>query len=375
MSLQLRKFPSEWKNANVTPIFKKDSPSDIKNYRPISLISVIGKVMERCIFKHIHNYLLEFKIITTNQSGFTPGDSAVKQLLYITNEFGRALDEGKEIRVIFCDISKAFDRVWHKGLLFKLKSIGIKGDLLLWIEDYLSQRKQRVVINNTCSDWQYIKAGVPQGSILGPLLFIIFINDIVKDIESSIKLFADDTSLYLIVDNPIDTTNVLNSDLQKIHQWSEKWLVTFNPQKTETITISRKINKPVHPPLVMNNNVIEQVREHKHLGLIISDDGNWQKHIDMLVKKAYNRLNILRRLKFTLNRKTLERMYFSFIRPILEYADIIWDNNVAIINHKIESVQIEASRIVTGGTDLPHFKICIQKQAGKNSMIDVKLIK
>ena len=229
--------------------------------------------MERCIYKHVYNFLLKNSIITPHQSGFTPGDSAINQLLSLTNEFGKALDEGKEIRVVFCDISKAFDRVWHKGLLNKLENIGIQGSLLLWIKNYLTDRKQRVVIESAHSKWRTIKAGVPQGSILGPLFFIIFINDIVTEIHSSIKLFADDTSLYVIVDNPRESAITLNNDMATIHAWSTKWLVNFNPQKTETMTITRKVNKPLHPPLIMNNTIINQVTEHKHLGLDISNDG------------------------------------------------------------------------------------------------------
>ena len=144
LSLTLSTFPSEWKYANVTPVFKKDCPSNLKNYRPISLISILAKVMERLVYKHIYNYLIDNNLITSHQSGFTPGDSAVNQLLYITNEFGRALDEGKEVRVVFCDISKAFDRVWHKGLLRKLESIGIRGSLLSWVKNYLSEKKNNV---------------------------------------------------------------------------------------------------------------------------------------------------------------------------------------------------------------------------------------
>ena len=352
MSIELGRFPNGWKLANVTPVFKKESPSNVSNYRPISLISVLGKVMERCVYKHIYNFLSQNNVLTNNQSGFSPGDSAVNQLLYMTNEFGRALDEGKEIRVVFCDISKAFDRVWHRGLIYKLKAIGIKGKLLNWIENYLSERKQRVVINNANSEWREIKAGVPQGSILGPLFFLIFINDIITDIQSNIKLFADDTSLYLIVDDPINTATILNNDLDKIHEWSRKWLVTFNTKKTETMIISRKSNKPRHPDLIMNNSQLLPVDEHKHLGLILSKDGSWHKHIDMVVKKAFSRLNILRKFKFILNRQTLEQLYFTYVRPILEYADVIWDNSTLLLVHKIESVQIEAARIVTGGTKL-----------------------
>ena len=129
------------------------------------------------------------------------------------------------MRVIFCDISEAFDRVWHEGLLFKLSLACIKGQLLDWFSDYYDNRFQRVVVPGAQSDWIGIKAGVPQGSILGPLLFLIYINDIVEDIGSIIRLFADDTSLYLVVDNPLDAANVLNSDLNKIHLWAKNGLL------------------------------------------------------------------------------------------------------------------------------------------------------
>jgi hypothetical protein len=141
-------------------------------------------------------------------------------------------------------------------------------------EKLLSERKRRVVINNSTSSWRDINAGVPQGSILGPLLFIVFINDILTDINLTKKLFVDDTSLYLIVDDPQETAQTLNDDLVKLHAWSTKWLVNFNPQKTETMTISRKLDKPHQPNLIINNTIISTVTEHKHLGLQLSDDGH-----------------------------------------------------------------------------------------------------
>ena len=198
-SLTAGKVPNLWKQANVTPVFKKNEPSDVANYRPISLLNTIGKVLEKIIHKYVFNFLNDHQVITTLQSGFVPGDSTVNQLVEIYNTFCQALDEGKEVRAIFCDISKAFDRVWHKGLLFKLNSVGISGSLLQWFTDYLDNRKQRVVIPGVCSDWSLVKAGVPQGSILGPLLFLLYINDIVENINSSVRLFADDTSLYITV--------------------------------------------------------------------------------------------------------------------------------------------------------------------------------
>ena len=173
-SLTSGKVPLIWKVANVTPMFKKDDPSVASNYRPISLLSTVGKVLEKIVHKHLFNFIHDNNILTTLQSGFVPGDSTVNQLVDIYNTFCHSLDQGKEVRAVFCDISKAFDRVWHRGLLYKLESAGISGSLLLWFKDYLNDRKQRVVLPGSASSWAFIKAGVPQGSILGPILFLIY---------------------------------------------------------------------------------------------------------------------------------------------------------------------------------------------------------
>ena len=212
-------------------MFKKDDTSELSNYRLISLLSTLGKVLETILHKHVFNFFQENHIITALQSGFVPGDSTVNQLTDLYNTFCQLLDEGKEVRVIFCDISKAFDRVWHKGLLYKHYSVGISEPLPRWFTDFLDKKKQCVVLPRTVSSWTSIKAGVPQGSILGPLLFLVYINDIVENIHSSIRLFADDTNLYIIVDDPIDSANQFNNDLQMIHLWAKTWLVTFNPAK------------------------------------------------------------------------------------------------------------------------------------------------
>jgi hypothetical protein len=163
------------------------------------------------------------------------------------------VDTGKEVRAVFCDISKAFDRVWHRGLLLKLSSLGIKHELLNWFKSYLSHRTQRVLYANSASSWSNISAGVPQVSILRPLLFLVYINDIIDDINSEIRLFADDTSLYIIVETLTVAAQNLNNDLESIHAWSMSWLVSFNPAKTESMIFSRKRTKPTHPTLYFDN--------------------------------------------------------------------------------------------------------------------------
>ena len=190
------------------------------------------------------------------QSGFLPGDSTVNQLTFLYNTFCQALNSGKEVRAVFCDISKAFDHVWHVGLLHKLKASDVTREILDWFKHYLSDRKQRVVLPGAISDWVFIRAGVSQGSILGPLLFLIYINDIVTDIGSNIRLFADDTSLYIVVDDPVTATNCINTNFDKISRWAATWLVSFNPAKSESLLISRKLNRPQYPSLSMQNHQI-----------------------------------------------------------------------------------------------------------------------
>ena len=213
-SLQLGIFPDIWKDALVSL-----KAASVSNYRPI--LSCLEKVPERVVFKHLYNHFRDNNILSPLQSGFIPGDSTTNQLTFLYNTFCQALDMGKEVRVVFCDVSKAFDRVWHKGLHCTLKAAGVSGSRLSWFNSYLSERRQRVIIPGTQSEWNYTHAGVPQGSILGPLLFLLYINDVVQDIGSNIRPFADDTSLSLIVEIPDTAAATLNSDLEKVTQWAK----------------------------------------------------------------------------------------------------------------------------------------------------------
>ena len=248
-------------------------------------MSNLDKALERLVFKYSYNHFLDNNILTSFQSGFRPGDSTVNQLTYLYDTFCHALDSGKEIRVVFCDISKECGRVWHSGLIQKLNAAGT-GNLLQWFTSYLKHRKQRVVLSGVKSIWNYIKAGVPQGSILGPLLFLLYINDIVTEIRSNIRLFADDTSLYIIVDNPDSAAEIFNTDLNKILKWAKSWLVKFNPNKNDSLIISRKINKTDHPPVFMSNQEIDEVQFHKYLEIYIASDCSWHKHIEYVKSKA-----------------------------------------------------------------------------------------
>ena len=198
------------------PIHKKDDKQILKNYRPISILPIYVKIFETIIYNRIFEYLIENNLITENQSGFKREDSSINQLLSITHDIYKSLDDGFEVKGVLLDISKAFDKVWHEGLIHKLKQNGILVKFLDIIKDFLDSRKQRVLLNGQYSSWASITAGLPQGPILGPLFFLIYINDLSKNLSSNHKLFADDTSLFSVVPNLNTPANNLNEDLKKI---------------------------------------------------------------------------------------------------------------------------------------------------------------
>jgi len=200
----------------------------------------MGKVFERVVFNHLYKYCQDNNLLTWRNSGYKPLDSSINQLIYISHKIYESLEKGQDICFISLDATSAFDRIWHEGLLFKLKCKGICGKLFDWFESYLSDRFQKVVIKGQLSNFIKILAGVPQGSILGPLLFLIYIDDIINDIESNILLFADDTSILETISNPKLSFDKLNRDLTRLNLWSNQWLVTFNPTKTEYILYFQK---------------------------------------------------------------------------------------------------------------------------------------
>ena len=346
LSLKKCKIPKQWKKVNVIPIHKKDKKDLLNNYRPISLLPVPSKILERIIFKQVYNHLHRNKLLSKDQSGFRPNDSTVNQLAFMYHEFCKALDAKKDIRIVFCDISKVFDKVWHQGLLHKLRKAGIKCDLLDWFKDYLTDRKQRVVIRGQCSNWGNIMAGVPQGSVLGPLLFLIYINDLASVVKCNLKMFADDTCLYVTVDDPTSSATTLNDNLNNIKHWANQWLVKFNPDKIKSMVLTNK--NVVHTPLYFNNKHIEQVHQHKHLGLLFNTRLSWKDHVSEIIQGVSKLLDVMHKLSKDLDRRTLETIHETFVRSKLEYACVIWDDCSDQDSDSIENCQLRAARIVTG---------------------------
>ena len=349
LCLRTNRYPNEWKKANVIPLHKKDDKNNCNNYRPVSILPTVSKIFERIIFKNVYNFFHDNNLITVHQSGFRPNDSTVNQLAYLYHTFCHALDDKKYIKIVYCDISKAFDRVCHKGLIFKLKQIGIRGNLLLLFMDYLKGRTQRVMIKGQYSSWGSINAGVPQGSVLGPILFLVYINDLVKSVTCGIKLFADDTVLYVMSDDVQQSSDQLNENLSRVNDWAKTWLVQFNPTKTKLMNISLKQNAEFdNYPICFDNHIIENVNVQRHIGLDISSDLKWTSHVNRIVESVSKMCDVMMKLKYKLDRSTLEKIYLNFVRPKLEYANIVWDDCAGYCKDKIENVQLLCARIVTG---------------------------
>ena len=213
---------------------------------------------EKLLFDSIYNHLCANGLLTAHQSGFRPGDSAINQLLSISHKIYTGFEEtpSREIRAVFLDFSKAFDKVWYEGLLYKLECNGIAGNLLHLIQNFPSNRKQRVLLNVKNSEWKNTSAGVPQGSVLGPLLFLVYINDIVGNVRCDMKLFADDTSLFSAVYDEFKTAEELDGDLERVRLWAWQWKMKFNTEKTEEVIFSAKRVEPFHPPLSFGNDYV-----------------------------------------------------------------------------------------------------------------------
>ena len=342
MSFRTGKLPDEWKSSNVCPVYKKGSKSAPENYRPISLLCIVSKVMEGIINRKLRNYLVNNGKIHDHQFGFRPKNSALDALTLATQKWQDALDKKKEVRVVSLDISRAFDKVWHPGLIEKLKAAGISGNLLDWLVNFVSGRSQRVVVDGSVSNPLSVGAGVPQGSILGPTLFLLFINDLRTVLKNEVIMFADDTTLFSVVDAKRDRdaiANSLNEDLLEVERWAKKWFVTFNASKTQSLIISRCKDQDCHPPLFFLGSQLEDVNDIKFLGLTINKRLNWSNHILSLSKKAGRRTGLLKKASHVLPQSLLTQYYKQSVRSIMEQYSPIWCGSSQRDLHSLDSIQ------------------------------------
>jgi len=326
-SLKNGEVPLEIKLAKVIPIHKQGSKNEITNYRPIFILTFFSKLFERVMYDRLFSFIRQQNILYPFQHGFQPGHSTSMSLIDIHDKITRAMDNNEYSIGIFLDLAKAFDTVDHKILFAKLEHYGIRGNALLWLKSYLSNRSQKVLSNGKSSKFQPIEFGVPQGSILGPILFIIYINDLPN--SSTILhyiLFADDSNVFLSHASYDHLFQTVNNELMSASDWFKANKLSLNLNKTNYI-IFRSNKKPIpntNNMVLIDNTTIPQVSSTKFLGVHIDQHLKWKTHIDEISKKIKKNIGIIKRVSYLIPPHVLKDLYFTLIYPYLTYCNLIW---------------------------------------------------
>ena len=342
---------ADWKCARVSAIYKHDSKLDLNNYRPISVLPVVSKFFEKVVFDQAYAFLNKNNLLSDIQSGFRPLHSTLTAMLDVTDKWYTNMDSGLINAVLFIDLKKAFDTIDHNILLQKLTCYGFNKETINLFRNYLSDRTQITVINNTRSDTRKVTCGVPQGSILGPLLFLIYINDLPNsELVSDGHLFADDTNLTFADSNPDKLISVLNDDLKTLQNWLNLNKLSLNAIKTKCMFMAsrQKLSTiPEEPNIAISGNKIERVRSYKCLGLKLDESLTWEHHVSTIISKVSKVIGVLRRLKPLLPQSTLTMIYNSLAQPYFDYCSIVWDSLGKGLGQKLQRLQNRAARIIT----------------------------
>ncbi len=341
-SIDSGELPKDWRDANIAPVFKKGDRHTPENYRPVSLTCVLSKLLEHIICRHILNHLDKNRVLTSLNHGFRKGFSCETQLVVTLHDLLRHHDKNKQVDTMILDFSKAFDTVPHKRLLHKLKNYGIKGPILQWISSFLTQREMCVVVEGEKSPNVTVDSGVPQGTVLGPLLFLCYINDIPNSVKSQIRLFADDCLLYRPI-NSFKDHDILQQDLDNLQKWANDWGMKFNAKKCFLLS-SRNKSSYFYS---INNQILQRVQDTPYLGIIISEDLKWKTHITKITKRANSTLGFLRRNLRHCPQPCRKNAYIALVRSKLEYGSVVWDPYLQGDVDRIERVQRSAARFIT----------------------------
>ena len=338
--------PDDWRHANVVPAYKKGKKTLPVNYRPISLTCILCKQFEHCVTKHIMKHCDTNNILYPLQHGFRNQLSCETQLTEFFHDIATNAKNGNQTDVLVMDFSKAFDKVGHMRLMQKLDRYGINGATAKWVENWLSNRTQAVVMDGEFSNVAAVTSGVPQGSVLGPCLFLLYINDLAESLESTVRLFANDTIAYLAIKNTQDAAS-LQRDLNKLEAWENKWQMEFHPDKCEVLRISKKWkSNTINANYVLRGHTLKVVSQAKYLGVTISGDLRWNTHINNITNKANSTLAVLKRNVRVSSKPLKETAYKSLVRPQMEYCSPLWDPHHKNLKKKIEDVQRRSARWV-----------------------------
>ena len=353
LSIRNGRVPRGWKLSSVVPIPKSGRSHLPDSYRPISLLGVLSKVLEKHIHTLLFRHLEQHYPLSDCQWGFRNGRSTVSALLLTIHHWLQLLESGMDVCAVFLDYRKAFDSVPHAPLMKKLQDIGLHANLLAWLHDYLTQRKQQVVVDGATSTQCMVVSGVPQGSVLGPLLFSIYINGITEisiSANSYRVLYADDVLLYRGIAEPKEDLCKVQSDIDELERWSKEQLLQMNPSKCKHMMVSKRhrINPSDGVLLHLGGTTMGEVESFKYLGILLHKHLTWSEHISGVCNKARQILGLIYRQFYNnSSSSTMKQLYLSLVRPHLEYACQLWDPYVQNDINKLESVQKFALKLIS----------------------------
>ena len=337
-------LPSDWLTANILPIYKKGDRTAAANYRPVSLTPICCKVLEHILHSNIMQHLDKHKILTDRQHGFRTHHSCETQLIQTVHDIAQSLDRRTPLDMIIMDFSKAFDTAPHKRLLHKLHNFDITGNTHKWITTFLTQRKQRVVVEEEHSSWTNVRSGVPQGTVLGPLLFLLYLNDLPDNIQSEMRLFADDCVVYREIKSAEDIGK-LQQDMDTLAQWQDsRWQMHFNSAKCFVVKFSHSKTPTTHT-YKLGNDTQAETDSHTYLGVQLSKGLRWNNHIAHITSKAKKVLGMVRKNRHSCPKDLKSTAYKTLLRPHLEYSSTVWDPFTKERIQSLESVQRRAARI------------------------------
>ena len=318
-------FPDQLKIAKVTPIHKAGDIKCLANYRPISVLPALSKISEKLVYERLLEYLNKHGILSKNQFGFRSKMSTSMALLQLVDDLSRVMDDGEYAVGIFVDLAKAFDTVNHKILINKLNHYGIRGTSLKWFESYLNNRQQYVQIETSRSKQSLVSCGVPQGSILGPLLFLIYINDLNDIVQKSrIIMFADDTNLFFSGKSALELEIAINNELALVNEWFQVNLLSLNVAKTTYIIFCNKRKRSIDLDCNMQNSKLNRQHDTKFLGVILSSDLKWNMHINVVISKTSKSMGIISKIRHYVSPQITRMLYLTLVEPYFNYCNIVW---------------------------------------------------
>ena len=354
-SLEEGQLPRNWLDAVVSPIFKKGSRWIAENYRPVSLLCILSKLLESIITPQIVNHIKVKHLSCSQQHGFSKGKSTTTNLLEALNIWSEAVMHGIPVDILFLDYSKAFDSVPHLRLIKQVESFGIHGSALTWIDSFLTDRRQQVRANGELSEFKPVKSGVPQGSILGPVLFTLYVNDIPSELDTFISMYADDTKLYTAITSESSVAS-LKSDLKKLEAWALLMQMKFHPLKCKIMHLGKDNPKTAYQMKTPDGNYhnLEETEVEKDLGVEVDNKLKFSHHVQTKVNKANKVLGCLKHTFKYLTKDIFPMLYKSLVRPHLEYASCIWSPQLKRDQDALERVQRRATKLVPELKHLPY---------------------